>query len=40
MILFQTILKMGGCNSFEAPNIYPDLNDEHFTLNQRKRINE
>ena len=25
------------CNSFEAPNIYPNLNDQQFKLN---KINE
>ena len=28
---------MGKCNSFEAPNIYPNLNDQQFRLN---KINE
>ena len=28
---------MGECNSFEVPNIYPNLNDQQFRLN---KINE
>ena len=31
---------MGDCNSFEAPNIYPNLNDQQFRLNKINAVKD
>ena len=37
--LLKTILKKGECNSIEAPNLYPNLNDQQqFRLNKISEV--
>ena len=31
---------MGECNSFKAPNIYPNLNDQQFRINKISKVKE